>query len=68
MTRGEQVKALSKLTTHLILTFGTAGGTTRTLTRALGGLEGHRAGAVPLGRGPLVVERVVVPVGKVATD
>ena len=39
MTRGEQVKAVSKLTTNLILTLGTAGGTASTLTRTLGGLE-----------------------------
>ncbi|OJH40718.1 hypothetical protein [Cystobacter ferrugineus] len=30
MTRGEQVKVTSKLLTHLIVTFGTAGGTTST--------------------------------------
>lgn len=67
MTRGEQVKALSKLATNLILTVGTAGGTTSTLTRALGGLET----TVPVfslsADGLLVVDRVVVPVGKVAT-
>jgi hypothetical protein len=39
MTPGEQMKALSKLTTYIIVTFGTAGGTTSTLTRTLGGLE-----------------------------
>jgi hypothetical protein len=67
MTRGEQVKALSKLTTHLLLTFGTAGGTTSTLTRALGGLEATVPVLSLSAEGLLVVERVVVPVGKVGT-
>jgi hypothetical protein len=67
MTRGEQVKALSKLTTHLLLTFGTAGGTTSTLTRTLGGLEATVPVLSLSAEGLLVVERVVVPVGKVAT-
>jgi hypothetical protein len=67
MTRGEQVKALSKLTTSLLVTFGAAGGTTSTLTRTVGGVEA----AVPVlslsAEGLLVVERVAVPVGKAAT-
>ncbi|PTL76716.1 hypothetical protein DAT35_48170 [Vitiosangium sp. GDMCC 1.1324] len=67
MTRGEQVKALSKLTTHLIVTFGTAGGATSTLTRALAGAEATVPVLSLSVEGALVVERVVVPVGKVAT-
>ncbi|MGZ3461574.1 MAG: polymorphic toxin type 47 domain-containing protein, partial [Archangium sp.] len=67
MTRGEQVKALSKLTTNLIVTFGTAGGTTSTLTRAVGGLEATVPVLSLSEEGLLMVERVVVPVGKVAT-
>ncbi|QRK13558.1 hypothetical protein JQX13_10775 [Archangium violaceum] len=67
MTRGEQVKATSKLLTHLIVTFGTAGGTTSTLTRALGGLEATVPVLSLSAEGLLVVERIAVPVGKVGT-
>jgi hypothetical protein len=67
MTRGEQVKALSKLTTNLIVTFGTAGGTTSTLTRTLGGLEATVPVLSLSAEGLLMVERVAVPVGKMAT-
>lgn len=67
MTRGERVKAVSKLLTHLVVTFGTAGGTTSTLTRAMGGLEATVPVLSLSAEGLLVVERVVVPVGKVAT-
>ncbi|HEX5754674.1 MAG TPA: polymorphic toxin type 47 domain-containing protein, partial [Archangium sp.] len=67
MTRGEQIKALSKLTTHIIVTFGTAGGTTSTLTRTLGGLEATVPVLSLSARGELVLGRVVVPVGKAAT-
>ncbi len=67
MTRGEQVKAVSKLTTNLILTVGTAGGTASTLTRAVGGLEATVPVLSLSAEGLLAVERVVVPVGKAAT-
>jgi len=67
MTRGEQVKALSKLTTQLIVTFGAAGGTASTLTRAFAGAEATVPVLSLSAEGLLVVERVVVPVGKVAT-
>lgn len=67
MTRGEQVKALSKLTADLILTVGTAGGTTGTLTRAWGGLEASIPVLSLSAEGLLVVERVAVPIGNVAT-
>ncbi len=65
MTRGEQVQSLSKLTTHLIATFGIAGGTTSTLTKALGGLDATVPVLSLSAEGALVLERVVVPVGKV---
>jgi hypothetical protein len=67
MTRGEQVKATSKLLTHLLVTFGTAGGTTSTLTRAVSGLEATVPVLSLSAAGALMVERVVVPVGKAAT-
>jgi len=63
MTRGEQVKALSKLTTSLLVTFGAAGGTTSTLTRALTGAEATVPVLSLSAEGLLVVERVVMPVG-----
>jgi len=67
MTRGEQVKALSKLATTLIVTCGTAGGTTRTLTAALGGAEAMVPVLALTAEGALVMERVAVPVGAVTT-
>ncbi len=67
MTRGEQVKALSKLTTSLLVTFGAAGGTTSTLTRAVTGAEAIVPALSLSAEGLLVVERIVVPVGKVGT-
>jgi hypothetical protein len=67
MTRGEQVKALSKLTTSLLVTFGAAGGTTSTLTRTLAGAEATVPVLSLSAEGLLVVERVVVPVDKVGT-
>ncbi|HEX8536611.1 MAG TPA: Tox-REase-5 domain-containing protein, partial [Cystobacter sp.] len=67
MTRGEQVKALSKLTTHLLVTWGAASGTTRTLTGAWVGTEATVPVLSLSAEGLLVMERVVVPVGKVAT-
>jgi hypothetical protein len=67
MTRGEQVKALSKLATTLIVTCGTAGGTTRTLTSALGGAEATVPVLTLTAEGALVMKRVAVPVGAVAT-
>jgi len=67
MTRGEQVKALSKLTTSLLVTWGAASGTTRTLTGAWAGAEATVPVLSLSADGVLVVERIVVPVGKVAT-
>lgn len=67
MTRGEQVKALSKLVTTLIVTCGAAGGTTSTLTAALGGAEAMVPVLSLTAEGALVLERVAVPVGSVAT-
>jgi hypothetical protein len=67
MTRGEQVKAVSKLTTSLIVTFGAAGGTTRTLTGALAGAEATVPVLSLSAEGLLVMERVVVPVGRMGT-
>ena len=67
MTRGEQVKAVSKLTVSLLVTWGAAGGTTRTLTGTLGGLEATVPVLSLSAEGLLVMERVVVPVGRMGT-
>ncbi|WNG31767.1 hypothetical protein F0U62_27920 [Cystobacter fuscus] len=67
MTRGEQVKALSKLTTQLFVTFGAVKGTTSTLTRTFSGTEATVPVLSLSAEGALMVERVAVPVGKVAT-
>jgi hypothetical protein len=67
MTRGEQIEALSKLTTSLLGTYGAARGTTRTLMSAGQKLETVSMPALSLtADGALVMERVAVPVGQVA--
>ncbi|WNG31900.1 hypothetical protein F0U62_35860 [Cystobacter fuscus] len=67
MTRGEQVKAFSKLTTNVLVTFGAAGGTTSTMTRAFSGAEALVPVLSLSAEGALAVDRVAVPLGKVAT-
>ncbi|WP_305849527.1 Tox-REase-5 domain-containing protein [Pyxidicoccus parkwayensis] len=67
MTRGEQVKALSKLTTSLIATWGAASGTTRMVTGALRGAEATVPVLSLSAEGALVMEQVSVPVGQMAT-
>ncbi|WP_163999745.1 Tox-REase-5 domain-containing protein [Pyxidicoccus caerfyrddinensis] len=67
MTRGEQVKALSKLTTNLIATWGAASGVTRTLTGALRGAEATVPVLSLSAEGALVMERISLPVGQAAT-
>jgi predicted small secreted protein len=68
MTRGEQVQALSKLTTTLLSTHGAAAGTTRTLASAGRALESASVSALVLSAdGALAVARVSVPVGRMAT-
>ncbi len=68
MTRGEQIRALSKLGTTLLSTYGAAGGTTRTVAAVGSGLESVSVPALTLtAEGALVAERVVVPAGRVVT-
>jgi hypothetical protein len=68
MTRGEQIRALSKLTTTLLSTYGAAGGTTRTMASTGRGLEALSVPALTLtANGALAVERMAVPVGRVVT-
>ncbi|WP_275899107.1 Tox-REase-5 domain-containing protein [Pyxidicoccus caerfyrddinensis] len=66
MTRGEQVKALSKLTATLIATWGTAAATTRTLTGALAAAEAQVPVLSLSAQGALMMERVAVPAGRAA--
>ncbi len=68
MTRGEQIRALSKLTTTLLSTYGAAGGTSRTLAAVDSGLETVSVPTLTLtADGALAMGRVVVPVGRVVT-
>ncbi len=68
MTRGEQIRALSKLGTTLLSTYGAAGGTTRTVAAVGSGLESVSVPALTLtAEGALVVERAMVPAGRVVT-
>lgn len=68
MTRGEQLQALSKLTTTLLATYGAAASTTRTVAATGRGLEAVSLPALALtAKGTLAVERVAVPVGRVVT-
>ena len=66
MTRGEQIREAARLTTNVIMLWGTASAATRTLTRALASTEA----TVPLlslsSAGGLGVERIAVPVGHAA--
>jgi hypothetical protein len=65
MTRGEQIKALSKLSTTLLSTYGAAGGTTRSVMAAGRGMEAVSVPALSLtAEGTLAVGRVAVPVGR----
>ncbi len=67
MTRGEQIQAISKLTTALLATRGAAVGTTRTLAAASRALPTTVPALTVSAEGALVVTRVAVPVGRVAT-
>jgi hypothetical protein len=65
MTRGERIRALSRLTVTVLATYGSAAGATRTLSSAGQSLEFLSVPAVSLSaEGSLVLQRVVVPVGR----
>jgi hypothetical protein len=65
MTRGEQIEALSKLTTTLYAMRGLAVGSTRTVAAAGRGMEALSVPALSLtAEGALVMEWVAVPVGR----
>ncbi|MCE9668461.1 hypothetical protein LY474_11625 [Myxococcus stipitatus] len=67
MTRGEQIEAVAELATNLLLTTGTAGATTRTVTGALAGAEAMVPRVALSASGALTLERVAVPVGRAAS-
>jgi hypothetical protein len=68
MTRGEQIKALAKLSTTLLSTYGAAGNTTRMVAGAGRGMEALSIPALSLtAQGMLAMERVAVPAGRAVT-
>lgn len=68
MTRGEQIQALAKLVTTLVLSTETAGGTTTRLTTAADELGAVSVPVMTLAEdGTLAVTRVAVPAGRMAT-
>ncbi|QRK14230.1 hypothetical protein JQX13_53385 [Archangium violaceum] len=67
MTAGEQMKAVARLSTSLLIAGGSANGVTRTLTSAMGGAEAMVPVLSLSAQGALAIQRVAVPVGKVAT-
>ncbi|GMU07579.1 hypothetical protein [Corallococcus caeni] len=67
MTRGEQVRTVAKLLTTLYAGGGIAKGSTVALTTATGGVEAMLPMLSLTGDGALVMERVAVPVGRMAT-
>ncbi|NOJ91727.1 hypothetical protein HMI51_02045 [Corallococcus coralloides] len=66
MTEGEQIRETARLTTNIVMLWGTASATTRTLTRAAAGAEATVPVLAVSAEGLLSVERVAVPVGRAA--
>ncbi|MBZ4372880.1 Tox-REase-5 domain-containing protein [Corallococcus sp. AS-1-6] len=66
MTEGEQIREAARLTTNVVMLWGTASATTRTLTRAAAGVEATVPVLAVSAEGMLRVERVAVPVGRAA--
>ncbi|GMU04729.1 Tox-REase-5 domain-containing protein [Corallococcus caeni] len=66
MTEGEQLREAARLTTNVLMLWGTASATTRTLTRAAAGMEATVPVLAVSAEGLLSVERVAVPVGRAA--
>ncbi|WP_244238557.1 Tox-REase-5 domain-containing protein [Corallococcus terminator] len=67
MTEGEQIREVARLTTSVLVTWGAASVTTRTLTGVMAGAEASVPVLSLAPEGALAVERVVVPVGRAAT-
>ncbi|WP_306799692.1 Tox-REase-5 domain-containing protein [Corallococcus sp. AS-1-6] len=66
MTRGEQIREVSRLTTGLIMTGGAASATTRTLKGMALGAEATVPVLSLSAEGALALERVAVPAGRAA--
>ncbi len=64
MTAGEQMQAAARLTTSLIVTWGAASATTRTLKGMMAGAEATVPVLSVSAEGALVMERIAVPVGQ----
>ncbi|RKG75299.1 hypothetical protein [Corallococcus terminator] len=67
MTRGEQIQAVAKLVTSLYACGGVAKGTTGTVTAAMGGVDAMVPVLSLSAEGALVLERIAVPVGQMAS-
>ncbi|WP_244238457.1 Tox-REase-5 domain-containing protein [Corallococcus terminator] len=66
MTRGEQIREVSRLTTGVLITLGAASATTRTLKVMAAGAEATVPVLSLSVEGVLALERVSVPVGRAA--
>ncbi len=67
MTAGEQMQAAARLTTSLIVTWGAASATTRTLKGMMAGAETAMPVLSLSAQGAMTLKRVAVPVGGVAS-
>jgi hypothetical protein len=67
MTAGEQMKAVARLSTHLLMTWGTASAVTRTVTGTMTGAQVTVPVLSLSARGVLTLERGVVTVGQAGT-
>ncbi|NVJ03889.1 hypothetical protein HUW63_01330 [Myxococcus sp. AM001] len=66
MTRGEQIREVSRLTTSMLITRGAASATTRTLKGMAVGAEVSVTALSLSAKGALALERVSVPAGRAA--
>ncbi|RKH10183.1 hypothetical protein D7V97_14545 [Corallococcus sp. CA053C] len=66
MTQGEQIREAARLTTSMVVTWGAASATTRTVRGAMAGAEATVPVLSLSGEGALVVERIAVPIGRTA--
>ncbi|MBN8465136.1 hypothetical protein JYJ95_01325 [Corallococcus exiguus] len=67
MTRGEQIREVSRLTTGMLVTWGAASATTRTLKGMAVGAETTLPVLSMSAEGVLALERISVPAGRAAT-
>ncbi|RKG78861.1 Tox-REase-5 domain-containing protein [Corallococcus terminator] len=67
MTAGEQIREVARLATNVLVTWGAASATTRTVTGVVAGAEATVPVLSLSAEGVLVLERIAVPVGRAAT-